>query len=108
LKSVERVYRNGKVELMEPLAGAEGSRVIATLVQPVKPVDLRVLGLCGADTRVWGVETRLDALRWLHAQARDESRCGSLKAAHVLIPEVSAYGVAHNQTDPLPTFASEE
>jgi hypothetical protein len=58
---------------MEPLAGAEGSRVIVTLVQPVKPVDLRELGqfagLCGADTRVCGVETRLDALRWLHAQA---------------------------------------
>ena len=40
VKSVEGVYRNGKVELMEPLAGAEDLRVIVTLVQPVKPVDL--------------------------------------------------------------------
>jgi len=28
--SVEGVYRNGKIELMEPLAEAEGSRVIVT------------------------------------------------------------------------------
>jgi hypothetical protein len=45
VKSVEGVYRNGKVELMEPLAGAEGSRVIVALVQPVKPVDLRERGI---------------------------------------------------------------
>ena len=28
VKSVEGIYRNGKVELVEPLAEAEGSRVI--------------------------------------------------------------------------------
>ena len=44
-KSVEGIYRNGKVELLEPLAGAEGSRVIVTLVRPAEPVDLRERGI---------------------------------------------------------------
>ena len=30
VKSVEGIYRNGKVELVEPMAEAEGSRVIVT------------------------------------------------------------------------------
>jgi hypothetical protein len=33
-RSVEGIYRNGKVELMEPLAEAEGSRVIVTWTIP--------------------------------------------------------------------------
>ena len=45
VKSVEGIYRNGKVELLEPLAGAEGSRVIVTLVHPAEPVDLRERGI---------------------------------------------------------------
>lgn len=45
VKSVEGIYRNGKVELVEPLAGAEGSRVIVTWVQPAEPVDLRERGI---------------------------------------------------------------
>ena len=44
-KTVEGIYRNGKVELLEPLAGAEGSRVIVTLVRPAAPVDLRERGI---------------------------------------------------------------
>jgi hypothetical protein len=40
VKSVEGIYRDGKVELLEPLAGAEGSRVIVTLVRPAEPLDL--------------------------------------------------------------------
>ena len=40
-KSVEGVYRNGKVELVEPLAEAEGSRVIVTWVHAADPIDLR-------------------------------------------------------------------
>jgi hypothetical protein len=40
VKSVEGIYRNGKVELMEPLAEAEGSRVIVTWVHPAQMVDL--------------------------------------------------------------------
>lgn len=45
MKSVEGVYRNGKVELMEPIAEAEGSRVIVTWVQPASSVDLRERGI---------------------------------------------------------------
>jgi predicted DNA-binding antitoxin AbrB/MazE fold protein len=44
-KSVEGIYRNGRVELLEPLPGAEGSRVIVTLVRPAEPVDLRERGI---------------------------------------------------------------
>ena len=45
MKSVEGVYRNGKVELLEPIAEAEGSRVIVTWVQPASSVDLRERGI---------------------------------------------------------------
>ena len=45
VKSVEGVYRNGKVELMEPIAEAEGSRVIVTWVQIASSVDLRERGI---------------------------------------------------------------
>jgi hypothetical protein len=41
VKSVEGVYRNGKVELAEPLDEAEGSRVIVTWVGSPYSVDLR-------------------------------------------------------------------
>jgi hypothetical protein len=45
VKSVEGIYRNGKVELVEPLVEAEGSRVIVTWVHPSEPVDLRERGI---------------------------------------------------------------
>jgi hypothetical protein len=45
VKSVEGIYRNGKVEVVEPLAAAEGSRVIVTWVHPGEPVDLRERGI---------------------------------------------------------------
>lgn len=45
VKAVEGIYRNGKVELVEPLAEAEGSRVIVTWVHPTEPVDLRERGI---------------------------------------------------------------
>jgi hypothetical protein len=44
VKSVEGICRNGKVELVEPLADGEGSRVIVTWVRPAEPVDLREEG----------------------------------------------------------------
>ena len=47
VKSVEGICRNGKVELMEPLAEAEGSRVIVTWSHPAEPVDLREKGIDG-------------------------------------------------------------
>lgn len=45
VKSVEGIYRDGKVELAEPLAEAEGSRVIVTWVHPSEPIDLRARGV---------------------------------------------------------------
>jgi hypothetical protein len=45
VKSVEGIYRNGRVEVVEPLAAAEGSRVIVTWVHPGEPVDLRERGV---------------------------------------------------------------
>jgi hypothetical protein len=45
VKSVEGIYRNGRVELVEPLTEAEGSRVIVTWVRPGEPVDLRERGI---------------------------------------------------------------
>jgi hypothetical protein len=45
VKSVEGIYRNGKVELVEPLAEAEGSRVIVTWVHSADPIDLRERGI---------------------------------------------------------------
>ena len=45
VRSVEGVYRNGKVELLEPLAEAEGSRVIVTWVHPANVIDLRERGI---------------------------------------------------------------
>jgi hypothetical protein len=44
VKSVEGVYRNGRVELIEPLHEAEGSRVIVTWVS-ASNVDLRERGI---------------------------------------------------------------
>jgi len=44
-KPVEGIYRNGKVELLQPLEEAEGSRRIVTLVRPAEPVDLRERGI---------------------------------------------------------------
>ena len=43
--SVEVIYSNGKVELLEAPAEAEGSRVIGTWVHPAEPVDLRAWGI---------------------------------------------------------------
>ena len=45
VKPVEGVYRNGRVELAEPIAEAEGSRVIVTWIQPPLEVDLRERGI---------------------------------------------------------------
>ena len=45
MKSVEGIYRNGKVELVEPLTEAEGSRVIVTWIHPAEPVNLPERGI---------------------------------------------------------------
>lgn len=45
VKSVEGIYRDGKVDLMEPLSGPEGTHVIVTWFQPGGPIDLRDRGI---------------------------------------------------------------
>src|SRR5580704_6878204 len=45
IKSVEGIYRDGKVDLVEPLTEAEGSREILTWVHPAEPVDLSERGI---------------------------------------------------------------
>ncbi len=45
VKSVEGIYRNGKVELLEPLAEAEGSRVIVTWIPAAPTVSLGDKGI---------------------------------------------------------------
>jgi hypothetical protein len=45
VKSVEGIYRDGKVELLQPLDEADGARVIVTPVRPTEPVDLRQRGI---------------------------------------------------------------
>jgi hypothetical protein len=73
VKSVEGIYRNGKVELVEPLAEAEGSRVIVTWVHPAEPVDLRERGIDESQAA--------DLRRRLAPFAEDWDR-----------PEIAAYG----------------
>ena len=72
VKSVEGIYRNGRVELVEPLMEAEGSRVIVTWVHPADPVDLRERGIDEAQAA--------DLRRRLAAFAEDWDR-----------PEMDAY-----------------
>ena len=45
VKSVGGSYRDGKVEFLEPLTEAEGSRVIVTWVQAPEGVNLRERGI---------------------------------------------------------------
>ncbi len=45
VKSVEGIYRNGRVELAEPLEEAEGSRVIVTWYRGSESVQLRSRGI---------------------------------------------------------------
>jgi len=71
-KSVEGIYRNGKVELLQPLEEAEGSRVIVTLLRAAEPVDLRERGI--------GEPQAADLRRRLARFAKDWDR-----------PEMAAY-----------------
>ena len=71
VKSVEGIYRNGKVELIEPLEEAEGARVIVTLLRAQAPVDLAERGIDREEA---------DLRRRLAAFAEDWDR-----------PEMSAY-----------------
>lgn len=45
LKSIEGVYRNGKVELLEPAPQIAESRVVVTFLASGQPVDLAERGI---------------------------------------------------------------
>ena len=45
VKSIEGVFRNGKVELLEPPPQTEESRVLVTFLPARKEVDLRARGI---------------------------------------------------------------
>lgn len=45
LKSVEGVYRNGRVELLEPAPSQEEARVVVTFLPAGKAIDLRERGI---------------------------------------------------------------
>jgi hypothetical protein len=57
--SVEGLYRNGKVELLEPVTEADGTRVIVTWVRSGRPVNLRDRGI--DETRAADLRRRLAA-----------------------------------------------
>jgi hypothetical protein len=48
VRSVEGIYRNGKVDLTEPLPEADGSWVIVTWERPAAPVKLFKRGISEA------------------------------------------------------------
>jgi hypothetical protein len=70
--SVEGLYRNGKVELLEPVAEADGSRVIVTWLHSGPAINLRERGI--------DEDHALDLRRRLAACAEDWDR-----------PEMSVY-----------------
>lgn len=45
LKTVEGVFRDGRVELLEPPAEEEGARVLVTFLSNPSPVSLSSLGV---------------------------------------------------------------
>ena len=61
VKSVEGVYRNGKVDLLEPLGEADAFRVIVTWVDSRKSVDLRKRGI--DESQASDLRRRLPLLR---------------------------------------------
>lgn len=58
VKSVEGVCRDGKVELVEPLAESEGSRVIVACVSPSAGTNLRERGI--GESQAEALRRRLD------------------------------------------------
>lgn len=60
LKSVEGVYRDGKIEFLEPPGNIEETRVIVTFLPAQGPVDLRSCGIDEAQAR--SLRHRLEAV----------------------------------------------
>ncbi|MEX2137953.1 MAG: hypothetical protein WD894_01740 [Pirellulales bacterium] len=51
LTSVEGIYRDGKIELLEEPPTARESRVIVTFLEKNGPIDLRALGITEEQAR---------------------------------------------------------
>ena len=45
VKSIEGIFRNGKVELLEPAPQTEEARVLVTFLPERKEIDLRARGI---------------------------------------------------------------
>jgi hypothetical protein len=59
LKSVEGIYRDGKIELLEKPQDVEGARVIVTFLPNHRLVDLRTRGI--DEEQAAGLRARLKA-----------------------------------------------
>jgi len=59
LQSVEGIFRDGKVELVETPPDVKEGRVIVTFLPPKGPVDTRAVGISEAEaaTMRWQFET---------------------------------------------------
>ena len=62
LKSVEGVYRNGKIELVETPDDVGEARVIVTFLPKDGPIDLRALGISEAQAAEmrWSYRTMIE------------------------------------------------
>lgn len=83
LKSVEGIYRDGKVELLEPAPEGAGARVRVTFLSEAKAVDLAERGI---DREQAG-----DLRQRLAAFAEDWNR-----------PEMDVYDALETQPDGIP------
>jgi hypothetical protein len=59
LKSIEGIYRDGKVQLLEPAPDVNNSRVIVTFLPSPGPIDLAARGVDERQTAElrWRLET---------------------------------------------------
>jgi hypothetical protein len=59
LKSIEGIFCNGKVELLEPAPGPGEARVLVTFLPQAGPIDLRDRGI--DDSQAASLRSRLNA-----------------------------------------------
>ncbi|MBX7246709.1 MAG: hypothetical protein K1X53_14525 [Candidatus Sumerlaeaceae bacterium] len=64
VKSIEAVYRNGKIELLEPAPPVENARVIVTFMSGPGPVDLSERGIGEPEARYLRARLRSFEADW--------------------------------------------
>jgi hypothetical protein len=64
LKSVEGIYKDGKVELLETPDDVEEARVIVTFLPASGPIDLRARGMSEEDAAVLRARLKPFAEDW--------------------------------------------